>query len=229
MALITLGSTVSNISGSIGGTTYARNRGGAYARNRTVGLNPKTPAQFGVRLAFGGLAQAWSDELTPANRSAWDSYAEATPIVNRLGQERTLSGINMFVRGNSLNAAVGVARVDQGPSDPGVGSAFGLGVSIDVAEQTLDVTSIGGIVNYPAHGRGLYIQMSRPQRAGVNFFAGPFLAIYGELQTDPMVLPTDIPLPFEVQEGQTVFIRHTWVDVLGRGGLASVQRIFLAS
>lgn len=228
MALITLGAMVSNISGSVGGTTFARNRGGAYARNRTVGLNPKSPFQFGVRTQFGGLAQAWGQELTEAQRQQWESYAEATPIINRVGDERKLSGINMFAGNNSLILEVGGTRVDDGPVNPGVGSTFSLGVTIDAAANTYTVTDPGGIAVLPPQGRGLLIQFSRPQSPGVNFFSGPFRKAGGFVIDDLNVLPTDEPLPFPVEAGQALFMRHTWVDLLGRGGVPQVQRFLVA-
>ena len=228
MALITFGAAVSNISGSVGGTTFARNRGGAYMRSRTVPLNPKSPSQFDVRLQFGALAQAWSADLDEAQRSSWDSYAIGTPIVNKLGQERLLSGINWFVGNNALNQAVGAPRIDTASSSNGVGSAFGLTVEPNAATNTFDITGFGGIQTLPASGRGLLVQISRPQSGGVNFFAGPFRQAFGQVLTDVTTPILGIPLPFAAQPGQVLFFRHTWVDIGGRGGLASVQRKFLA-
>ncbi|KKL73251.1 hypothetical protein LCGC14_2076760, partial [marine sediment metagenome] len=65
MAIITPGPTVAAISGSIGGTVYSRNRGGAYIRNRAIPVDPNTSFQINVRAILAAQSQNWAD-LTDA-------------------------------------------------------------------------------------------------------------------------------------------------------------------
>ncbi len=108
MALIKLGAFVTEISGKIGGTIFSRSKGGTYAKNRVIPLNPQTTAQTLVRQAFGAIAQAWRN-LTATQRSAFDAAANGYPYQNRLGESKVLSGsalhqqLNLNL--NSINAA----------------------------------------------------------------------------------------------------------------------------
>ena len=58
MALIKTGPAVAVISGSVGGTVFSRNKGGAYMRNRSIPVNPQSAAQVVVRAAMAFLTAA---------------------------------------------------------------------------------------------------------------------------------------------------------------------------
>lgn len=103
MATISFGGGVTDIRGSIGGTTYSRNRNGAYARARTSPVNPNTAKQTNIRERFGFLATQWS-QLTAAQRLAWDTLGSQIIRLNRLGQPYTLSGQQAY---NSVNQTRG--------------------------------------------------------------------------------------------------------------------------
>lgn len=102
----------SAMSGSLRGITASHNRGGAYFRGRTVPTNPNTNLQSQVRTAFGTLSQDWNSLLTPEQREGWNNYAQQVSWTDSLGQTIQLSGINHFVRSNTvllqLNAVAGV-------------------------------------------------------------------------------------------------------------------------
>lgn len=115
MALIR-SSTISSISGSIGGTTYARNRGGAYARNRTVPINPNSIAQTRARSSLGTFSGSWSSVLTSGQRAAWAAFAETQTVLNRLGESITLTGQQAYVRSNTLLLLAEEAPVVAPPS-----------------------------------------------------------------------------------------------------------------
>ena len=83
------------LSGSLNGTTFSNNKGGAYARTRVHGTNPRTTAQTAVRNEFAYLSQHWRT-LTEANRLSWKNAAAATPRINRLGISRHISGFNYY-------------------------------------------------------------------------------------------------------------------------------------
>lgn len=96
MGLIKFGGGVSAISGKIGGTVYARNRGGAYARNWAKPTNTPTTKQSANRLAFGNVSKDWA-ALTQTQQDAWNALASTTTRMNRLGDAYTPTGRQIFL------------------------------------------------------------------------------------------------------------------------------------
>ena len=99
-ALILFGGGVSELRGSIGGTTFSRNSSGAYARNRTKPVNPNTTSQSRVRTLFSAIAQMWRG-LSESDRLTWINLAPTFARVNRLGQTIPLTGFQFFQKCNS--------------------------------------------------------------------------------------------------------------------------------
>lgn len=228
MALIKLGALVSNISGSIGGTTFARNRGGAYIRNRTVPLNPQTTRQSAVRQVFGQLSNLWSTSLAAAQRTAWELYASNVPLPNALGEDRNVSGINMYSRGNALLLDTAGVREDDGPTVFTQGPSFTPTITLDEAADTLTVTDLGGYDPATDGFIGLFISQGRPQQPGVSFYKSPFQKVSGTQEVDLATLPTDVDLVFPIASGQAVFIRSIAVTIDGRVGQDVIQRFLVA-
>ncbi len=100
MAKITPGPLVSRISGSVGGTTFAHNRGGAYARARVVPTDPNTTFQQSRRAILSAQSQGWSAR-TDAERAAWSNWAKQNPVTDVLGASILLSGHQAYVKINS--------------------------------------------------------------------------------------------------------------------------------
>ncbi len=107
MAKFTPGVAVASVSGSIGGTVFSRNRGGAYMRNRSIPVDPATSFQLNRRADLATLSQNWQG-LVAAERQGWESWASQNPRVDALGQSFTMSGAQAYV---SLNARI---RADGG-------------------------------------------------------------------------------------------------------------------
>lgn len=228
MALIKLGAVAAAVSGSIGGTVFARNRGGSYIRNRTPPLNPASPRQVAARSILADLSNRWSTVLTQTQRDAWDNYADNVPLTNRLGEPRNVSGIAMYTRGNSLLQQAGMALADDGPTILTQGPTLTPTLTLAVATQDLTVDALPGI-DLDAESIGFGLQMGVPQQGGVSFFKGPFqLADARNLDAAVEVPYTVDPVPFPFVAGQAVFIRSRAVTADGRVGGAVIQR-FLAA
>lgn len=105
MAVFLPGPVASAIAGSIGGTVFSHNRGGAYMRGRTIPVNPQTPAQSAARQALAAANAAWTAVSFP-NKIMWDeaaqemSQAEAT---NKVGASITLTGAQFYMRINTTS------------------------------------------------------------------------------------------------------------------------------
>lgn len=222
MALITLGSVVSNVSGSIGGTTYARNKGGAYARNRTVPTNPQSALQTQVRATFAQLAARWRAVLTPSQRDAWTAYAENVPLPNRLGQDSFLSGQQFYIRSNSVLILCGGTPADDPPAEFGAGPTLEPTYTVDASADTFTVSDLGGYDPATDGIVAIYFSISPPQNPGVNFFKSGFKRAAASVYPTLASLPTDVALPVPVTAGQKLFIRCSPVLTTGQLGVPVV-------
>lgn len=168
---------LSGASGSIGGTTYSHNRGGQYTRKRAVPTNPSSVRQGAVRSAFQGLVSAWSNELTPAERIAWTTFADNTPQSDALGQTLILTGQQAYIKANSVRLQAGLARIDAAPIDfdngPGVNPLLPLTWNSDGAADPEYQLAFAYPAPQPAAGNVLFY-VGRPQNASRNFYKGPY-------------------------------------------------------
>jgi len=208
MALIKLGGLVSAASGSVGGTTFARNRYGAYARNRTKPINPNSALQQAVRATVSFLTDRWSNDLTAAQRAAWNLYGANVVMTNKLGESMNLSGFNHYIRSNSILKRSGRTVVDAGPTTfeiPGGDPTFSITASAatQLVEYTFDDTMAW---NMEADG-WMHIFGGQPQNAQRNFFAGPWKIAHAlaGAALGGAVSPASAAHPFTITEGQ-----HIW-------------------
>lgn len=100
MAIIIPGVAVSQVSGRVGGTIFSRNRGGAYMRNGSIPATVTTPAAELIKAITAAQSQAWGS-LDPEVKEQWREWATQNPVINRLGQSRTLSGHQAYVQLNA--------------------------------------------------------------------------------------------------------------------------------
>lgn len=151
-------------SGSVGGLTYSRNRGGLYTRTRTIPVNPNTEAQGNARNNMADTASAWGTQLDDSERQSWITYAADTPRVNSLGQQIITSGQNMFTRTNNTRLLAGLAMIKTAPAVSGLGTT----PTWTTAPEVLDSGAITGAVTVAASGvlGDLALYISRPVSAG---------------------------------------------------------------
>lgn len=179
----------SAMSGSMAGVTASHNKGGAYLRSRTIPTNPASTAQVALRNATAAATQRWSSVLTDLQRDGWDLYAQNTSWTDKLGQTIQLSGVNHYVRSNSIRAYAtqqfaglspqppATPFIDQAPSIFSLGETPMLNVFIqqDIGPPvatTLDVI-VENAAAYAAEDI-LMIFPSAPVNPALRFFAGPY-------------------------------------------------------
>lgn len=175
MALIKYGGGIIQMSGSIAGNTYARNRYGNYARARTKPVNPNSSGQQSVRAALSELSVRWAQILDAAQRAAWNLYGSSVAMKNRLGESVYLTGFNHFIRSNAWLARMGGTIVDDGPvifELPAADPAFSI-TATEAAQQiswgyddTMDWAN--------ETDSWLLLYQGSPQNAQRNFFDGPW-------------------------------------------------------
>lgn len=207
---------VGQASGSMGSITASHNRYGMYFRNRSIPVNPSSSRQQAARNAFSDAANYWSSTLTEAERTAWNDYAAAVPVLNSLGDSVYLTGFAMFLRSASLWLLQGLSVVEAGPTTlslPESDASFAAAIS--EATQLISVTFD---VNKDWVGEDdafMSIYMMAPKGVGRDYLVGPSRyadKIDGDATTPP-TSPQTIAVPFAATEGQKVI-------VLGRIGRA---------
>jgi hypothetical protein len=139
MALIRFSDVVSEARGSIGGTTFSRNKSGAIARKRTKPVNTQSTYRDAVKALFGAIAQAWRG-LSQAQRDNWDSEAPEYQAVNALGENFTYSGSQLFQKLNSSLQLAGQAGIDAIGSPIDVEANDTTGVELDVNGPVFEVS-----------------------------------------------------------------------------------------
>lgn len=90
---------ITNASGTSGGTTFAHNRGGAYARRWAKPVNAQTGRQTAMRSLWGAVAQTWG-QLTQEEVNAWNSAGENIQVTDGFGNSHNMTGNTYFMRVN---------------------------------------------------------------------------------------------------------------------------------
>jgi hypothetical protein len=91
----------------LGGTVYARNAFGVYARPLIQPRQPRTALQQANRTAWGGLTKQWP-ALSQSQRDTWLEVAESTTLTDSLGHQFRPSGIGLYVANNRNLALIGL-------------------------------------------------------------------------------------------------------------------------
>ena len=208
------------MSGSLAGNTFARNRYGNYVRARTKPINPNTDRQGAIRNCISALVEAWNDELSGAQRTAWNLYASSVAMTNKLGESIHLSGFNHYVRSNSIRLQCGPAsRIDSGPTEfslPVVDPTFSVACQND---NTIDITYDDTMPWCDLDNEQMMVYMGQPQTPGRNFFAGPWryaIRIVGNSVAPPSSPSEGNTPPFVITPGQKVWFYARISKVDGR-------------
>ena len=110
-----LSALLTQASGSLGGATASKNRGGNYFRAKVAPVQPRTVAQQSVRSNLATLAAMWKT-LTAPQIAGWNSLASGVTLSDSLGNSYTPSGIDLFVGNNRNLEAIGEAVVEDPPA-----------------------------------------------------------------------------------------------------------------
>lgn len=167
----------SQASGSIGGTTFSRNRGGMYTRNRAIPTNPNTANQAAVRGYLGSAVSAWSNLLSAGQREAWRTYGNETPVINRLGDETRLTGQQQFIRSFVAFSRAGLSPVLAAPTIYNTGEPVvnigGGAVPPNTVEIVASVfTADAMLMAAASDGGNVAIGIGPPVNPGVEYYGG---------------------------------------------------------
>lgn len=210
--------TITQASGSFGGITASHNAGGMYFRARAIPTNPNTTFQATRRMVLAQLVNRWQNELSAAQRAAWNVYAANVSTIDKLGSAIFISGINWYIGCNAARPLSALAYVDTAPTIFNTGGGTPPTAGAVTAPSTLSLI-FGATDGWVSEtGSALQIYASRPQNAGIGFFRGPYQfagSVKGDTTTPP-TSPATVTLPFVYTAGQKAFFRGRILRADGR-------------
>jgi hypothetical protein len=89
---------VASISGSIGGLTYKRSRWGTVVYQKPHRRPRNTLRPQAARRVFSFFADRWHNTLTPAQRDAWNRYAQLEVLPYETPRTTHMTGYNAYLQ-----------------------------------------------------------------------------------------------------------------------------------
>ena len=201
------------MSGSIAGNTYSRNKGGLYVKRAAHPTNPNSELQQAARATLQSISAGWAS-LTDAQRDNWNQYAAANPRINRLGESFLATGHQWYVALNARLADVQLPGVKSAPVRNTVPTLSAATVTSLVDPDTVAVTWSGaGIL--PADVLSVWLTPQHSAGSSPNFRQA---RSWGASEP-AMTSPTNITGKRLLTEGNTY---TAYVMVVTAEGLASV-------
>ena len=139
MALYKFGIT-GELRGSIGGITFSRNKFGAVIRSKTKNNFVKPLLKMEMISFFSYFSNYWKTQLAYIYKHNWDLYAADTPMLNSLKETYYMSGMNAFIRCNTIGFKIGRNTLTGAPLDGGftpVGVFDSSEITIDKSANTI--------------------------------------------------------------------------------------------
>jgi len=158
------------------------------------------------------LAEQWRESpMDDAIRLAWQVYADSVNWVNRLGEQVTLTGMNMFIQCNACIINTGAPIITAAPAALGLPPGDPLFDITNLAASTQDCSIIfdDGFDWCGEDFGKLVIYMGQPQPPSHNFFNGPwrYWDCVDGITVSPATSPEDARggLPWTLTLGQKVW------------------------
>src|SRR3972149_189454 len=152
--------------GKVGGLIYNTSRGAKYVKTFTSPVQRRSAAQLLIRSLMANTSRAWQ-AATPAQRTAWQNWANAHPVQDWTGNSRTLSGFNAYCKLNTTLALLGSAENDAPPSGAGPAAPTTFAAANGVGQSIVTWSAMGGtdkqvvIWGYGPHSAGLTAKIER--------------------------------------------------------------------
>lgn len=188
----------SQLSGSVGDTTYGHNQYGPWVRDRIVPTDPATVPQTVIRNAMSALGARWATVLTTPQRKAWDRYALAVSRPGTTGRQNNPGGLPMYIRANIPRIQANHVKfpiVDVPSSEHDLGAFGPVGPAyLDLVENSLlyhfDTSDAWLTDKWSA----MLCWISAIKSSAVNFYKGPYR--YAGMQTQRFARPILSPQRF---------------------------------
>jgi hypothetical protein len=165
VALVKLGGLAQDVRGTLNGSVFSRNRGGAYIRSKVSPVQPVSQWSALHRDVFAAVAQRWAAVLSASQRADWNTFATLHPFINVFGDSITLSGVSMFEAVNRRTRSIGYPWIDEPPATFVVGDMGSLSVVAKEVANVLTTLSIT-CTSAPSYPGGLYVFGTVPLAPG---------------------------------------------------------------
>lgn len=167
---IKFGSIVTDGRGKLGGQVYARNRSGAYVRNKVTPNNPQTLYQSLQRAVLATFSEAWRG-LTQQQREAWNAAGESFPTTNQFGDQVIPTGKNLFTRLNNNLTDISQSTLTNPPLPAPIVEPEDLELAISAGTPSMALDFNGDAA------MGFKVFATPPLSPGVGFFKNKFKMI----------------------------------------------------
>ena len=114
MARVKYTCVVSDLSGSVSGTTFQKNSSGSIARSKATQSFFPSQLQSASRNDFAKVSTYWS-KLDLSVQQNWNAYASAHPIYDRWGNVKTLNGFQYYMQSNINLLGLGLEIIPTPP------------------------------------------------------------------------------------------------------------------
>jgi hypothetical protein len=207
VAIIVTGTTVSAISGTVGGVTFTRGHCGPYVKQWSQGVNPQTLRQMTVRGRMTAYGALWAGMGTTL-QAAWDAFALVVGevVTNRLQQIVKLSGWAWFVKVNQRRASVGLAPETAVPNSAAVAPPTGVVLTVGALPGGISTLAWTGGA-WPSGYSGILF-LGVHATGGAQRKSGGYLLAWADLQptTSPATITSGVLAAFgNVPAGWQVF------------------------
>lgn len=204
---------------------YARNRSGAYVRNKVTPNNPQTVAQSAARSRLAAFSEQWRG-LTQAQRDAWNAAAPDFAKTNVFGDSVNPTGKNLFTQLNVNLADIGESPIVSPPVPAEISEPGALTI---VADDTPTLT-----LDFEGDEMQSYkIFATAPLSPGVGFFKNKFRLIATSSGTNaaPIDLLADYTAKFgSFTKNQKIAIKVVPViQRTGQKGIGTTGSVVVAS
>lgn len=199
MAVVKFGGGISEIRGSIAGSTFSRNSSGAIIRQKVTPVNPNTVKQSASRLLFGATSSSWRS-LSDADRASFNTYAPDYTRINVFGDNVPLTGQQLFMKLRQNQVQQGMATVDTCIPPVDVPGTNFTAIDADVSDGTITITALGATNANQVIG----VYATAPYSAGKTYTANN---LYRYIQTKPVSTAAgdlDITAAYEAATGLDV-------------------------
>lgn len=214
MASILLGGGVTDIRGSIGGSTFSRNAAGNYIRARMKPVNKRSERQVARRANLAYLATYWSKGLSEQQRADWRAYAAGTIWTNRLGQAMAVNGLAAFMRLNVLHRLIPSVVIDDAPTAMGHGGGVTVTFTAESDTSKIQLDEPGGSFDKDVELHNVWVFQGLPAEAGRLATPEGFRyigRIWGSALT-PLTFPYELDSAYTMAPGQAITLRAMFHD-----------------
>lgn len=100
MANIKLGAIITDIAGSVGGSTFRRTPAGIVLYNKQGRQIKSAFSEFSRKNAIAVIFRGW-EELIPSEKEQWAVCANLYPVKNKFGEEKNLTARQLYTKLNA--------------------------------------------------------------------------------------------------------------------------------